>query len=127
MALPEAITAIEGQLSNVLERPDVRVEGQRPSQAVFRSGTRVNIHGEFVYYVTVEIHVPKTHDYVLESQITTVVNIAEGLLSWLASEDRIGDMLVWWVQPPSAEYDWVEMAYGSVTIPLCERYPRDAF
>lgn len=124
MPLPEAIDAIKAQLTNVFERPDVSTAGTNPTSAVYRSGIRTNIHGELVHTVTVDINKPPTRSQVTDGDIVYLHDVAQTFLEWIATQSAIGDMLIWWEQPPSVEFDYDEGASAYITIPLCERYPR---
>ena len=124
MALPEAIAAIEGQLTNPLPRQDIVEQGERPSQGVYRSGLTVNIHGEKVHYVTIDMHRPATRSYVTDEDIEATYADAETMLDWLASKVDVGGMLVYWPEYPRVEFDWESEASAHITVGLCERYPR---
>ena len=124
MPLPEAIALIEGQLENVFNRPDVRSQGTKPTSRVYRAGTRGNIHGELAHFINVEIEKPKTRDFTSDGDIEFVHATSEAMLIWLAGQDRLDTMLIWWVNPPTVEYNYEDGALAIITIPLCERYPR---
>lgn len=131
MPLPEAIALIEAQLTNVFERRDVRVAGTLPSASVYRSGIRTNIHGELVHFVMVDIHKPLTMDRISDEDIEYIHEVTESFFEWLQGVRQLDTMLIWWVDPPVADFelgrsDNPELgAMAHISIPLCERYPRD--
>lgn len=125
MPLADAITEIEGRLSNPRDRMDVTDQGMRPSQAVYRSGIRINNLREFVHYVTIEFHNPATASFVSNQDIDVVYDLAEDMLGWLANATTVGGMYVWWDENPlNAVMDYSEEATATITIGLCEQYPR---
>ena len=125
MALPEALEQIKTQLINALDRPDVTRQGNRASASVFRAGIRTNIHGEMVQYVGVNINRPPTQNAVSGSDIEFITQEAENFLEWVRiNHEDIGEMLVWWVEPPTVQFDYEREAVAYITVPLCTRYPR---
>ena len=123
-AIKDIRAMLDGEGYTITESPDVSTQGQNPTASVYRSGTSVNIHREFAYTIMVAFHVPTALTFVSGESIERVNASAEALLDWLADVDNSREWLVYWPEPPTASLDIGEGATATVSVVVCDEYPR---
>lgn len=127
MTVAAAITDIADRVGDywtLVDRPDVDIEGQNPTAAIYRSGVFGNIRGDLAHEVTVAFTVPLSQTLATAADATVALDAAETLLAWLGTGVRPGDMQVWWEEPPAAVVDYDPRVVVTLTIALADHYPR---
>lgn len=128
MTVAAAMTELRGRVGpgwELRDRPNVEIEGQMPTVAVYHVDTTMNIHGETTDSIAAQFTVPAGQQFVSGENLTRAQDAAAALLQTLVGGTTLGGLLIYWVVPPAVSYDPGEtMAVATLTVTVCERYPR---
>ena len=129
MAVRGAIASIETYLRTILpssavvvSEPDAVPAGQQLSAAVFTDGFTAYSRGR-VYSIVVQITLPRNSPEPTESQIETVLGIAELLVDHI-TVNGADNMRVYWETGITVDRLELEDGVGcTILLPLCNEYP----